>query len=118
MQLNISECYSCSPKYQSNKDSPAGLKEKLLSYLVCPSCNGSLELSVERLEQQEIMEGVLRCSACASSFPITRGVPRFAQLSDVESDKQATAANFGWQWQHFTEKTRVTPNSFSVGSRR
>ena len=49
------------------------------------------------------MEGALQCSACATSFPITRGVPRFAQLSDVESDKQATAANFGWQWRHFTE---------------
>lgn len=50
------------------------------------------------------MEGALRCNACATSFPITRGIPRFAQLSEVESDKQATAANFGWQWQHFTEE--------------
>ena len=49
------------------------------------------------------MEGALRCNACASSFPITEGVPRFAQLAEIESDKQATAANFGWQWQHFTE---------------
>lgn len=50
------------------------------------------------------MEGALRCGACATSFPITRGIPRFAQLEQVESDKQATAANFGWQWQHFTEE--------------
>ncbi len=80
------------------------MKEKLLSYLVCPACNGSLVLSVERVEQQEIMEGALRCDACAASFPITRGIPRFAQLAEIESDKQATAANFGWQWQHFTEE--------------
>jgi SAM-dependent methyltransferase len=79
------------------------LKEKLLSYLVCPACNGALEISVERVEQQEIMEGALRCDACATSYPIAAGVPRFAQLSEVESDKQATAENFGWQWQHFTE---------------
>ncbi len=79
------------------------MKEKLISYLVCPSCNASLELSVERVEQQEIIEGALRCGACATSFPITRGIPRFAQLAEVESDKQATAVNFGWQWQHFTE---------------
>lgn len=51
----------------------------------------------------EIIEGELRCGACASSFPITRGVPRFAELAAVEEDKQATAENFGWQWQHFTE---------------
>ena len=50
------------------------------------------------------MEGALRCSACAASFPITRGIPRFAQLDEIESDKQATAANFGWQWQYFTEE--------------
>lgn len=50
------------------------------------------------------MEGALRCHTCAASFPITRGIPRFAQLTEVERDKQATAANFGWQWQHFTEE--------------
>jgi SAM-dependent methyltransferase len=80
------------------------LKEKLLSYLVCPSCSGALDLSVEKTDHQEIMHGALRCNACATSYPITEGVPRFAQLSEVESDKRATAANFGWQWQHFTEE--------------
>jgi SAM-dependent methyltransferase len=79
------------------------LKEKLLSYLVCPSCNGPLDLFVEKAEQQEIMEGALRCSACGSSFPVRGGIPRFADLAEVASDKQATAENFGWQWQHFTQ---------------
>jgi SAM-dependent methyltransferase len=80
------------------------LKEKLLSYLVCPSCNGPLELSVAKAEQQEIMEGALHCGACAKAFPIRAGIPRFADLAEVASDKQATAANFGWQWQHFTQE--------------
>jgi SAM-dependent methyltransferase len=80
------------------------LKEKLLSYLVCPSCNGPLDLSVAQAEQQEIMEGALRCGACGASFPIRSGIPRFADLADVEHDKRATAANFGWQWQHFTQE--------------
>jgi len=48
------------------------------------------------------MQGELRCSSCASSFPITGGIPRFANLAEVESDKHATAENFGWQWKHFT----------------
>jgi SAM-dependent methyltransferase len=75
---------------------------------VCPACDGSLDLSVSRAEDAsnggdaEIMEGQLRCSSCASSFPITGGIPRFANLADVESDKHATAENFGWQWKHFT----------------
>ena len=80
------------------------MKEKLLAYLVCPSCNASLDLSVTRTESEEIIEGALRCRNCATSFPISAGVPRFADLAGVESDKRATAAGFGWQWQHFTQE--------------
>ena len=79
------------------------MKEKLLSYLVCPSCKGSLDLSVNQLDQNEIIEGGLRCQSCATSFPISAGVPRFADLAKIESDKRATATGFGWQWQHFTQ---------------
>jgi uncharacterized protein YbaR (Trm112 family) len=80
------------------------LKEKLLSYLVCPSCQRSLELSVADARDGEIIEGELRCTSCSSSFPITSGIPRFANLDEVDSDKRATAAGFGWQWQHFTQE--------------
>jgi SAM-dependent methyltransferase len=80
------------------------LKEKLLTFLVCPSCEGSLALSVSKSEDGEIMEGELRCASCVSSFPVTSGIPRFANLEQVESDKRATAAGFGWQWQHFTQE--------------
>ena len=71
---------------------------------MCPSCEGSLSLSVSKSEDSEIMEGELRCPSCNSSFPITSGIPRFANLEKVESDKRATAAGFGWQWQHFTQE--------------
>lgn len=37
-------------------------------------------------------------------FPVVRGVPRFVDLQTIEDDKAATAANFGWQWQHFTQE--------------
>ena len=80
------------------------MKEKLLSYLVCPSCEGLLDLSINKTEDAEIIEGALRCASCASSFPITGGIPRFANLETVESDKRATAEGFGWQWQHFTQE--------------
>lgn len=71
---------------------------------MCPSCEGTLDLSISKSEDAEIMEGALRCASCASSFPITRGIPRFATLEGVETDKRATAANFGWQWHHFTQE--------------
>ena len=80
------------------------MKETLLSYLVCPSCEAPLDLSVTKTEDGEIVEGTLSCSSCSSSFAITAGIPRFANLDHVESDKRATAAGFGWQWQHFTQE--------------
>ena len=71
---------------------------------MCPSCEGLLDLSINKTEDAEIIEGALRCASCASSFPITGGIPRFANLETVESDKRATAEGFGWQWQHFTQE--------------
>jgi len=80
------------------------LKEALVNYLICPNCEGALDLSVAKAEAGEIMAGELRCQSCARSFPITSGIPRFANLDEIEGDKRATAAGFGWQWQHFTQE--------------
>jgi SAM-dependent methyltransferase len=81
------------------------LKERLLPILVCPTCGGSIELSaVTSREENEIIEGELRCGSCPALFPILRGIPRFANLENLASDKAATAAGFGWQWQHFTQE--------------
>src|SRR6266436_7161047 len=80
------------------------MKERLLNYLSCPSCGGAIALtSAGHREAEEIIEGQLSCSSCARAWPVTRGVPRFASLDEVEAEKAATAAGFGWQWQHFTQ---------------
>ena len=84
-------------------DSTFGLKERLLQYLACPSCAGTIGLTSETREDDEIIEGQLSCASCARSWSITRGVPRFASMDEVEEDKAATAAGFGWQWTHFTQ---------------
>jgi SAM-dependent methyltransferase len=80
------------------------LKKKLLAYLVCPACSGKLNLSSNEHEDAEVLEGTLTCASCSAEFPITRGIPRFAKLEEVTSDKRETAAGFGWQWQHFTQE--------------
>jgi SAM-dependent methyltransferase len=81
------------------------MKHRLLEYLACPSCGGEIGLfSVARSEGDEIMDGELACAVCARRFAIVRGVPRFADLDQLEAEKAATAANFGWQWQHFTQE--------------
>jgi SAM-dependent methyltransferase len=80
------------------------MKERLLQYLACPSCQGEILLcAVVKRDSNEILEGTLQCSICGASFPIIRGVPRFADLAQIEEDKAATASSFGWQWQHFTQ---------------
>lgn len=79
------------------------MKEKLLQYLACPSCAGAISLASAEREIEEIITGQLSCGSCAQSWPIVRGVPRFASLDAVEEDKAATAAGFGWQWTHFTQ---------------
>jgi SAM-dependent methyltransferase/uncharacterized protein YbaR (Trm112 family) len=83
------------------------VKDSLLQYLRCPVCGGPLDLGAAQREGAEIMEGELVCRAqhhpLAHRFPITRGIPRFANLGKVADDKAATAASFGWQWTHFTQ---------------
>jgi SAM-dependent methyltransferase len=89
------------------------MKRKLLDYLSCPACTGSILLtSIAVSEDSEIMEGQLECEACARSFPILRGVPRFALPEKVEADKAATAENFGWQWQHFVQSDELYADQF------
>jgi SAM-dependent methyltransferase len=79
------------------------LQEKLLEYLACPACGADLELKhVGDSTGQEIMDADLACRKCDKTFPVIRGIPRFASLEKVTADKAATAENFGWQWQHFT----------------
>ncbi|HEX8097877.1 MAG TPA: methyltransferase domain-containing protein [Pyrinomonadaceae bacterium] len=81
------------------------MKQRLLQYLACPSCGGRIEfLSAAKAEGEEVLEGDLTCASCGRHFPVVRGVPRFAELDRIEPDKQATAANFGWQWRHFTQE--------------
>jgi SAM-dependent methyltransferase len=79
------------------------MKESLLQYLSCPSCGVGLTLAIAGREADEIISGALSCTSCARSWPIERGVPRFAALDSVEVEKAATAESFGWQWTHFTQ---------------
>ncbi|HXM33930.1 MAG TPA: methyltransferase domain-containing protein, partial [Pyrinomonadaceae bacterium] len=87
------------PEVQTND-----VKERLLQYLQCPTCGGAIGIdSVRQRGGGEVMEGELACGRGAHRFPIMRGIPRFASLDQVEVDKAATAASFGWQWTHFTQ---------------
>jgi len=89
------------------------LKEKLIQYLVCPSCAGTIRISSKvAREQAEIIEGTLNCQSCDHTWPIVRGVPRFAAINEVAQDKATTAEKFGWQWQHFVQSDDLYAGQF------
>ena len=79
------------------------MKRQLLDYLACPSCNSELSLNVLEEEGTEIITGELRCRSCERTYPVRGGIPRFADLEQIEKDKRETAASFGWSWQEFTQ---------------
>ena len=80
------------------------MKQQLLQFLSCPECAAPIQLATTTLnEGEEIIEGELVCRSCAGRWPVVRGIPRFATFRSVDDEKAATAASFGWQWQHFTQ---------------
>ncbi len=80
------------------------MKERLLNFLACPTCAGDIVLgNAPEFERTEIVSGQLRCTACEKEYPIVRGVPRFADLAEIDEEKAAIAAGFGWEWKQFTQ---------------
>lgn len=89
------------------------MKRKLLDYLSCTACSGRLQLAkIDEEQSDEIMSGQLACGSCQREVPVTGGIPRFATPEKVESEKAATAENFGWQWQHFTQTDELYAEQF------
>ena len=51
------------------------MKRELMDILACPVCKGSLELEVIREENDEVVEGTLRCVSCDQTYPIEDTIP-------------------------------------------
>jgi len=70
------------------------MHRRLLDLLRCPGCAAALALDGARESAGEIEEGRLSCAACARSWPIERGIPRFVGRDNY-------ASNFDVQWNAF-----------------
>lgn len=62
-----------------------------LEILACPSCKGALTLDGPAPADGTIESGLLSCPACARSWPIRRGIPRF-----VEGSSENPSWDFKW----------------------
>ncbi len=51
------------------------MKKELLEILVCPVCKGKLEVTIERQDKVEIIEGTLYCRKCDHKYPIEDTIP-------------------------------------------
>lgn len=78
------------------------MKERLLEWLVCPSCRGELFLKVEDADNGDVWTGELCCGKCSARYPVVRGIPR---LIPATIDRAATLAahRFSYEWARFDE---------------
>jgi uncharacterized protein len=54
---------------------PGAMKRDLMDILCCPVHKTDLRLTVTRGDEQEVLEGTLRCDTCAFDYPIEDGIP-------------------------------------------
>lgn len=87
------------------------MKQRLLKYLVCPSCKEALRCNVYQedhtLPWPEIREGLLMCEPCGRDYQIRKGVPRML-IGEQPAEVHDTVNSFGWQWLTFDEKIQDT----------
>ena len=51
------------------------MKPELMNILACPVCKGALTLSIDKQEDDEIIEGSLRCDSCDANQPREDTIP-------------------------------------------
>ena len=84
------------------------MKQLLVKFLVCPSCQKNLTLKVKEREGEEIREGVLTCPRCRRRYPIVNFIPRF-----VRADKYVGNFSFEWQTHRTNQLDSYNKNNIS-----
>ncbi len=78
------------------------MKRQLLNWLRCPECRARLGLDVTHAVQDEVVDGMLTCTACDRRYAVTAGVPRMVHAFDRGSLQARSAVHtaemFGYAW--------------------
>jgi uncharacterized protein YbaR (Trm112 family) len=62
------------------------MRKDLMEILACPMCKGELTLTIDKEENDEVVEGSLFCVKCNERYPIEDSIPN---LLPPELRKQA-----------------------------
>jgi uncharacterized protein YbaR (Trm112 family) len=67
------------------------MRRDLMDILACPVCKHELTLTVDREEDDEVIEGSLHCATCHEAYPITDGIPNLLP-PDLRREMETEAA--------------------------
>lgn len=92
------------------------MKLWLLKYVVCLYCKKKLDLEIYSRDEDEIIEGVLKCS-CNKTYSIKNGIPRmlkeeFIKGEGIEKVKAKTASSFAYEWKKFSKLHNLYEKQF------
>src|SRR5579862_3704554 len=76
------------------------MREALLDYLLCPSCQNELESRAVTSDGDHVVSGSLVCKGCAADYPVVRGVPRMNISMDA---LRRVARTFSYEWRAHSE---------------
>lgn len=87
------------------------MKKELLDYIVCPSCGSPFDCQDKKRENEEIIEGILKCNKCKRIFPIKESIPQILP-SFLSKEVKRTSKLFDYEWQRFPKLTNVYQKQF------
>ena len=56
----------------------AWMRIRVLEDICCPRCGGELDGEFDRIVDEFVISGELRCARCGEAYPIIRGIPRMS----------------------------------------
>jgi SAM-dependent methyltransferase/uncharacterized protein YbaR (Trm112 family) len=90
----------------------------LLEHVVCPACRATLQWSEFERDSEHLLEGVLRCAACGTWYPVTGGVPRLVPPGLREQSTQEFQRRFARELQGagigLLPTSQATPDDLSA----
>ncbi|MDD5094566.1 MAG: methytransferase partner Trm112 [Dehalococcoidia bacterium] len=51
------------------------MKKEILDILACPICKGPLELTVDKEDEREVINGSLHCAKCSQHYTVKDSIP-------------------------------------------